>query len=510
MSKFSCHDPKNFKGIPKGVGYRLRITNSTNETFKENVELYSRSMAISGYDYQMVKREMMKFEHVDPVELVKQKGNKSKPKRFKPGCRAFYISNYDPRLPHPRNLITRNYEILARSEKAKSLFPRGNLVAASRRLPNLGEILSPTLQPSNPDPPAPGQNDDNHPARRGAGDRRQDEPDPPAPGQHDDNHPARRGAGDRRQDESDPPAPGQDNSTHPARRGAGNRRQDENKRPTLPPRGQESCSQPARRQNKDILPARKRRKGIVELEDGMEHQGRDISEQEGGVASQGATMEQPTCSTNSSQRLEQEPEQPVKRKTLEVFPDNIQRNGSFHCDFNKHTQRCDFCNHMVETRSIFSSHFQRRHAVAGHNVHLKATEKVKLRWFVYLQECLHPDGIYQYVGSTSSVTERWANTKSKCVAGTTKGSGIEKHFNLGCTAKSDNLRNIRNTLLEHFDTTSPKLKSANHKPGPGCRCTECSQLKNIEDKWIFRMGTMFGNFGLNNRNEVTNKARAGF
>ena len=48
LSKISCHDPQIFKGIPKGVGYRLRLTNSTKETFRENVELYSRSMALSG------------------------------------------------------------------------------------------------------------------------------------------------------------------------------------------------------------------------------------------------------------------------------------------------------------------------------------------------------------------------------------------------------------------------------------------------------------------------------
>ena len=228
------------------------------------------------------------------------------------------------------------------------------------------------------------------------------------------------------------------------------------------------------------------------------------------MAPQFATTEQPTCLHNTSRGPEQEPEPPANGQDVVVLPDNIQRNGSIHCELYKNTRRCDFCSHMVETRSIFSSHFQRRHAVAGKNVHLKATEKVKLRWFVYLQECIHPDGVFQYIGSTSSVTERWANTKSKCLTGNTEGSGIEKHFKLGCTAKMNDLANVRNTLLEHFDTTKEKLKSANHKPGPGCRCSECNQLKNIEDKWIFRMGTMYGKFGLNNRNEVTNKVRAGF
>ena len=130
LSKISCHDPQIFKGIPRGVDYRLRLTNSTKETFIQNVELYSRSMAISGYDYQMVKREIMKFENLQPEELLKKSGNKSKSKRFKPGCRGFYVTTYDPRLPHPRQLISRNYDILAKSEKAKALFPRGNLVAS--------------------------------------------------------------------------------------------------------------------------------------------------------------------------------------------------------------------------------------------------------------------------------------------------------------------------------------------------------------------------------------------
>ena len=47
LSRMSCHDPQIFKGIPKGVGYRLRLTNSNNETFKEDVELYSRSLGMT-------------------------------------------------------------------------------------------------------------------------------------------------------------------------------------------------------------------------------------------------------------------------------------------------------------------------------------------------------------------------------------------------------------------------------------------------------------------------------
>ena len=74
----------------------------------------------------------------------------TKKQKSKPGCKAFYVAPFDPRLPHPRKLISKNYGILAQNEKAKALFPRANLIASSKRLKNLGEILSPTVQPANP------------------------------------------------------------------------------------------------------------------------------------------------------------------------------------------------------------------------------------------------------------------------------------------------------------------------------------------------------------------------
>ena len=110
------------------------------------------------------------------------------------------------------------------------------------------------------------------------------------------------------------------------------------------------------------------------------------AEHVGGVAAQNAAMEQPTNSFQASTRLEPDPEHPSSRQRAPALPANNRFNGSYHCERFKKTPKCDFCYHMVETSSVLSSHFKRRHAVAGHNVHSKATEKVKLRWFVYLQE----------------------------------------------------------------------------------------------------------------------------
>ena len=57
----------------------------------------------------------------------------------------FYVGHYDPRVPHPRKLISKNYHIISNNPVVSKLFPRGNLVSGTKRLPNLSEILSPTV-----------------------------------------------------------------------------------------------------------------------------------------------------------------------------------------------------------------------------------------------------------------------------------------------------------------------------------------------------------------------------
>ena len=171
---------------------------------------------------------------------------------------------------------------------------------------------------------------------------------------------------------------------------------------------------------------------------------------------------------------------------------------------------------MVETRNVFSTHFARKHAVAGHNVHLPATQKAKTKWFVYLEECIHTEGTFQYIGSTDSMTHRWANTKSvihKLTSSqlTKASTGLAKHFRDGCNVFScPELRHVRVTLLEHLNVSEDKLSKASHKGGAGCRCSQCQKLLDLEYKWICRMGTYHGKFGLNDRTEMNQKTRVNY
>ena len=72
------------------------------------------------------------------------------------------------------------------------------------------------------------------------------------------------------------------------------------------------------------------------------------------------------------------------------------------------------------------------------------------------------------------------------------------------------LKHLRWTILDFMETTQENLVRVGHQGGPKCRCSECQKLKNIEDKWICRMGTFYGSNGLNTRDEIKARSRVNF
>ena len=94
--------------------------------------------------------------------------------------------------------------------------------------------------------------------------------------------------------------------------------------------------------------------------------------------------------------------------------------------------------------------------------------------------------------------------------GPCKKSGLSKHFtfNGGCP---NNLgrgkETLRFTLIDFMDVSEEDLEKDGHEKGPKCRCRQCSKLKDIEDQWILKMGTFYGEGGLNERDEVQSKTR---
>ena len=85
---------------------------------------------------------------------------------------------------------------------------------------------------------------------------------------------------------------------------------------------------------------------------------------------------------------------------------------------------------------------------------------------------------------------------------------MAKHFMDGCLFDLGKEKTtLCFTLIDYYDTTKVKLQIAGHVPGPKCRCHECNILKDLEDRWILKMGSFYGISGLNCRDEVKNKTR---
>ena len=96
--------------------------------------------------------------------------------------------------------------------------------------------------------------------------------------------------------------------------------------------------------------------------------------------------------------MEEEASGPAAGKERVCEPTVKKVNGTYHCENFKKNSKCDLCSHICESRTVLSSHFNVKHSIAGHNVHLPASQKVKTKWFVYLEECQHPEGTYKNVG----------------------------------------------------------------------------------------------------------------
>ena len=63
---------------------------------------------------------------------------------------------------------------------------------------------------------------------------------------------------------------------------------------------------------------------------------------------------------------------------------------------------------------------------------------------------------------------------------------------------------------DYPDTTMDRLRLAGHELRPQCRSIEFDRLKRVEDKWIMRMGTFYGDSRLNTRNEFTAIAKGNY
>ena len=105
----------------------MRLNFSKDADFLEAVDRYSKFFAASGHKFSKAKTEMLKMKIFNREEFLfrddktvkKRKHNAQRDKQEAKmmstnnnNNNIYWISTYDPRLPHQRLIISRNYHML--------------------------------------------------------------------------------------------------------------------------------------------------------------------------------------------------------------------------------------------------------------------------------------------------------------------------------------------------------------------------------------------------------------
>ena len=145
---------------------------------------------------------------------------------------------------------------------------------------------------------------------------------------------------------------------------------------------------------------------------------------------------------------------------------------------------------------VKSKYFNTKIRIHGHLAHDIIPLNMH-RWFIYSitdEKCGRT-----YIGSTTDPLKRWRNHKSCCNNGPCTSSGLSKHFTFKWPREGK--RNFK-----HIGWLYGCFTWRSGESGTKCRCSECNRLKDLEDKFILRMGTFYGD-GFNTRDQVQSKTR---
>ena len=150
LPPFSCHAPSVFRGVAMGIGTRLRMLVSNNDTLQERVKEYAKYLTMSGWSWKRALREIRQGASRDREDLLKEKPQKQKKK-------IAWITTHDPRLPPKTAIIKSHLHLLHANPDNVDIFPKGMVVAADKKRRNLAEMYMPTIpkrtKPIIPDEP---------------------------------------------------------------------------------------------------------------------------------------------------------------------------------------------------------------------------------------------------------------------------------------------------------------------------------------------------------------------
>ena len=121
----SCHPPGVKKGFVKGEGLRLLRTNSSEETFVENVRIFKLHLRARGYPNNLINKTLseIKFSHRQKA----LKDNTRVQKEILP-----FGTQYNPSVSNFKHILMAKWHLIESQHKLKEMFKEPPIISYKR------------------------------------------------------------------------------------------------------------------------------------------------------------------------------------------------------------------------------------------------------------------------------------------------------------------------------------------------------------------------------------------
>ena len=129
----SCHPPGVKKGFVKGEGLRLLRTNSSEETFVENIRIFKLRLRTRGYPNNLIDKTLSEVKFSDRKKALKD--NTRVQKEILP-----FVTQYNPSVPNLKHILMEKWHLIESQPKLKEMFKEPPIISYKRGI-SLRDIL---------------------------------------------------------------------------------------------------------------------------------------------------------------------------------------------------------------------------------------------------------------------------------------------------------------------------------------------------------------------------------
>ena len=129
----SCHPPGVKKGFVKGEGLRLLRTNSSEETFVENIRLFKLRLRARGYPHNLIDKTLSEVKFSERKKALND--NTRVQKQILP-----FVTQYNPSVPNLKHILMEKWHLIESQPRLREMFKETPIISYKRGI-SLKDIL---------------------------------------------------------------------------------------------------------------------------------------------------------------------------------------------------------------------------------------------------------------------------------------------------------------------------------------------------------------------------------